>query len=129
MAGRRGAAILAGMSLIFHLALPDEWAAAVAVGSYERSTRGRSLADEGFIHASFRHQLAGVANGFYADLDKLVLLEIDEAALGAPPFEIPVKLEPIPSGEHFPHIYGPLPLAAVISTTVVRRSGEQWSFD
>lgn len=109
---------------IFHLALPDEWAAAVATGSYERSTRGRSLADEGFVHASFRHQLAGVANGFYADLDELVLLEIDPAALGAE-----VRLEPIPSGAEFPHVYGPIPLAAVASTTIMRRVGEQWSFD
>lgn len=108
---------------ILHLALPDEWADAVAAGSYQRSTRGRSLAEEGFIHASFRHQLDGVAARFYADLDELVLLHVDRRALDAD-----IKVEAVPGGERFPHVYGPIPVTAVASATVVKRSGPRWSF-
>jgi uncharacterized protein (DUF952 family) len=110
---------------LFHAALPGEWAAAEAAGVYEMSTRGRTLADEGFIHASYENQVERVVNSFYADLDELVLLEIDRERLG-----VEVRDES-PSGdpadEHFPHLYGPLPVAAVAAATAWRReSGEPW---
>jgi glutathione S-transferase len=91
-------------------------------GRYEVSTRGATLADVGFIHASYEHQLEGVANRFYADVDELVLLTIDRQAVGAP-----VVDEPVPTGEEFPHIYGPLSVEAVVDTTLWRReSDEPW---
>jgi uncharacterized protein (DUF952 family) len=99
---------------LWHLALPAEWDAAVAAGSYERSTRGRSLAEEGFIHTSLAHQVRGTAELFYADLDELVLLRIDGDRVGAP-----VKVE-----GGFPHIYGPLPVAAVTEARPLRRAAD-----
>jgi uncharacterized protein (DUF952 family) len=98
---------------LFHAALPDDWAAAFEHGVYTMSTRGKTLAEEGFIHASTRAQVEGVANRFYADVDQLVLLTIDPLKVGAE-----VKWEPPAPGvdEHFPHIYGPLPIAAVVMT-------------
>ena len=47
---------------LYHLALPSEWQQARQLGSYQRSTRGRSL-QEGFIHLSGAHQLE-VPTGF-----------------------------------------------------------------
>ena len=44
---------------ILHAALPDDWARACLDGSYDVSTRGRTLVDEGFIHASTLQQLPG----------------------------------------------------------------------
>ena len=44
---------------------------------YTTSTRGRSLDDEGFIHAAYEWQVEDVANRYYADVDELVLLKID----------------------------------------------------
>ncbi len=95
---------------IFHIAFERDWADAVASGSYTLSTRGKTLADEGFIHASRADQVLGVAANFYADVtDPLVLLEIDEALLTSP-----VVVEPVPGTDQaFPHIYGPLNPGAV----------------
>ncbi|MEM1334735.1 MAG: DUF952 domain-containing protein [Actinomycetota bacterium] len=115
---------------IFHAALPDEWAAAFADGEYTISTRGMTLTDVGFIHTSTRAQIAGVANRFYADVDQLVLLTID-------PLKVPheIRWEPPSPGvdELFPHVYGPLPVAAVVSAQFWMRTidadGAGWSLD
>ena len=97
---------------LYHLARAEEWRAARTVGVYERSTRGLSLAEVGFIHASQADQLADTWRRFYADTADVVLLHIDPERLAA--VGVPVRLEPAPvSGELFPHLYGPLPVAAV----------------
>ncbi|MFZ9040319.1 MAG: DUF952 domain-containing protein [Ilumatobacteraceae bacterium] len=101
-----------------HLALPDDWAAAVADGEYRISTRGRTLDEEGFIHCSFPHQAAGVVDRFYADIDELVVLHVDVRRLDAE-----VRVEPPVAGadDLFPHVYGPIPISAVAATVVWRR--------
>ncbi|MFI6502931.1 DUF952 domain-containing protein [Nonomuraea typhae] len=88
--------------MILHLAYARDWHAA-GPGGYRVSTRGRSLAEVGFIHCSRdRAQLDQVAAAFYADVaDELLVLEIDPAGLD-------VRIE-----DGFPHLYGPLPLASV----------------
>ncbi|MDQ6524366.1 DUF952 domain-containing protein [Nocardioides sp. LHD-245] len=100
------------MTPIFHLALLRDWEAAQRVGSYTVSTRDRSLADVGFIHASRADQWTGVRDLFYADVtEPMVLLQIDPARLDVPV----VEEAPEPGAETtFPHIYGPLPVAAVV---------------
>jgi len=110
---------------LYHAALPGDWEQAQRAGRYEMSTRGRTLADEGFIHASYENQVEGVVNSFYADLDELVLLEIDRDALDADVIdESPTGN---PADEHFPHIYGPVPVAAVAAATPWRRGpGAPW---
>jgi uncharacterized protein (DUF952 family) len=101
---------------ILHVALADDWAAAEASGSYQVSSRGLSLAQEGFIHASTTVQVPGVLAGFYADLDPagLRLLVIDAAALeGA---GSPVQWDVVPGAPYrFPHVYGPIIPAAVVA--------------
>jgi glutathione S-transferase len=100
---------------LYHLALRPEWNAARGEGSYRRSTRGQSLEEVGFIHLSAAHQLEATARRFYADLPpgELLLLTIDPQRLAGAGLE--VRHEPAPgSGELFPHLYGPLPLEAVL---------------
>lgn len=100
------------MATIFHLALASEWAAAQRSGAYTTSTLGRSLAEEGFIHASRADQWTGVRERFYAEVtEPLVLLHIDTDLL-----DVPVVEEPPAPGvsETFPHIYGRLPVGAVV---------------
>ncbi|MFC7503613.1 DUF952 domain-containing protein, partial [Nocardioides sp. GCM10030258] len=99
------------MATIFHLALASDWAAAEASGAYTTSTLGRTLADEGFIHASRADQWTAVRERFYGDVSEpLVLLQIDTDLLDVPVVEEPA----VPGGaETFPHIYGRLPAAAV----------------
>ncbi|GAA3097962.1 DUF952 domain-containing protein [Streptosporangium carneum] len=98
---------------ILHLALSADWDAARQAGEYRVSTLGRTLEQEGFIHACADHtQLNGVVQRFYRDVtEPLVLLTID-------PRDLDVRLEtPADSDEAFPHIYGPLPVTAVITAT------------
>jgi uncharacterized protein (DUF952 family) len=93
---------------IFHIAERPDWNAAQAIGGpYEISTRGRTLAEVGFIHASRdESQVREVQRAFYSDADDLVLLVIDTEGLD-------VRHEPV-GDDVFPHIYGPIPLNAVI---------------
>lgn len=96
---------------IYHLALGGDWREAKARGVYERSTRGQSLQEVGFIHASGSHQVEATYGRFYADAPEVLLLTIDPRRLSAP-----LIWEPAPeSGECFPHIHGPLPLEAVLA--------------
>ena len=102
---------------IFHLATVADWAAAQASGTYTTSTRGVSLADEGFIHASREDQWEAVRERFYADVDEpLVLLTIDTDLL-----DVPV-VEEVPAPgmtETYPHVYGALDPAAVVTVTAL----------
>ena len=102
---------------IYHLALRDEWHEAVERNEpYRRSTLGRSLDDEGFIHCSFAHQVEMIADLVYRGRD-VVLLSIDPSRVQAE-----VRVENLEGGEDlFPHIYGALPLDAVVR----RRSGSR----
>jgi uncharacterized protein (DUF952 family) len=108
---------------IFHIAEPETWRAQSPTGRYTQSTRGTTLAETGFIHCSFRHQVAPVAGFVYADRrEPLVLLEIDPAKLGAP-----VKVEALDGApDEFPHIYGPLPVTAVVAVHHLVREGDGW---
>jgi len=112
---------------IFHLAVPDDWAAAFGVGEYTMSTRGVTLDQEGFIHCSTREQMQDTANRFYGDLDQLVVLTIDPLLVPSP-----IVFEPPAPGLDvlFPHIYGPLPIAAVnLASSWTRLPGAAWSLD
>ncbi|MFF5481692.1 DUF952 domain-containing protein [Streptomyces sp. NPDC012935] len=98
---------------ILHITERSLWDEARARGTYEMSTRGRTLRDEGFIHCSTRAQLptvAGFLYGSYDGPDELVVLVVDPARL-----DVPLKYEaPEPGGEEFPHVYGPIPVNAVV---------------
>ena len=108
---------------LFHIALVEDWIDAFANGEYRMSTRSMSLDDVGVIHMSTRAQLIGTANRFYGDLDELTVLMIDPARL-----EDPVRFEAAPgSDELFPHLYGALPLAAVLDARLWQRTTNEWS--
>ncbi len=100
---------------IYHLADPAEWAEAQQSGEYTRSTRGRSLEEEGFIHCSDERQWPVVRRSFYGDVTTpLLLLEVDESRLTSP---VVHEVGNPATGEVFAHIYGPLDLSAVVGTT------------
>jgi uncharacterized protein (DUF952 family) len=96
---------------LFHLALDVDWIEALQTdGRYRRSTIGRSLDDEGFIHCSFAEQLQGTADRFYAGRRDVLLLAIDPSRLDAP-----VRVEPAPgTGKRYPHVYGSISVDAVV---------------
>lgn len=105
-------------SRLFHLALREDWERAKRAGEYRVSTVGHSLDEVGFIHTSFGQQVAATAEKHYSRIDApLVLLVLDRGRLGAP-----VKVEATASSDEvFPHIYGPVPVAAVADAVEVRR--------
>jgi uncharacterized protein (DUF952 family) len=94
---------------IFHIALVSDWQVAVTSGGYTTSTRGQTLAEVGFIHASHAEQVEPTRARFYADeTEPLVLLTIDTDLLTCPWHEDQV------GEETFPHLYGPLTTDAVV---------------
>ena len=95
---------------IFHLTTSEEWAAAQQEDHYVVSTRGRTLAQEGYLHCAEEHQVEEVRSRWFAGVAGLVLLEIETDLLLAP-----WRTEQIDGAdEPFPHIYGPLNLDAVV---------------
>lgn len=96
--------------MIYHLTDPATWAASLAASEHTGSTRGVTLAEEGYIHCSTAEQWPGVRERFYADAGELLLLHIDESRLTAP--LVYEQLGDAPAV--FPHVYGPIPLAAVV---------------
>ena len=94
---------------IYHVASRNDWEQALRSGVYTTSTRGRTLEQEGFLHAARADQLGGVLDRFYAGVaEPLVLLEIDTDLLDVPWREDHV------GEETFPHVYGPLSTSAVV---------------
>jgi uncharacterized protein (DUF952 family) len=92
---------------LFHITSQSEWAAAQARGEY----RPQGFARDGFVHCSYANQVTGVANRLFRGRRDLVLLEIDPASLACR-----VVDENLEGGaDLFPHIYGPVPAAAVVA--------------
>jgi uncharacterized protein (DUF952 family) len=99
------------MTELLHLTEPGLWEAARAAGVYEGSTRGKTLAEEGFIHCSLPDQLEDVAAFVYGDHPgPLVVLVIDSDLV-----DVPIRYEaPAPGAPEYPHLYGPLKTSAVV---------------
>jgi uncharacterized protein (DUF952 family) len=100
------------MSVIYHIAAAADWEQARKDGRYSMSTRGVTLAEQGFIHASTAAQVALVANKYYKGEPDLLLLVIDTDRVGPE-----IRWEDVPGSDApYPHIYGPLNADAVIGT-------------
>ena len=97
---------------LVHLCGAAEWNRARSRGEIHPEPSGGI----GFIHLSTPEQVHLPANRLYRGRDDLVLLHIDPALLDAP-----VRWEPgvatDPESMLFPHLYGPLPVRAVINVT------------
>jgi uncharacterized protein (DUF952 family) len=102
-------------SELVHICSEQDWAAA----SQEGEHRPESLDSQGFVHLSSPEQVHLPANRIYAGRSDLVLLYLNPALLAAP-----VRWEPgvptDPESMLFPHLYGPLPAAAVTRITPYR---------
>ena len=96
--------------MIYHVTDATRWARSQTDGAHTGSTRGLELADEGFIHCSTAEQWPGVVERYYAGVPDLLLLHVDERLLSSP-----VVVEQLDGAhEPFPHVYGPIDLAAVV---------------
>jgi uncharacterized protein (DUF952 family) len=97
------------LSMIYKICTQDEWRHFSVAGEFAGSPD--DLRD-GFIHLSGPDQVARTAAKFFTGRTDLILLEIDPARLGNS-----LRWEPSASGTIYPHVYGPLPMAAVVAST------------
>lgn len=106
---------------VFHIVEPSQWP---TDGSPHTPS---SLDLEGFLHASFSHQLEGtLALHFDPCLretaDDLWLLELDREAITQD-----LSVEASREGERFPHLYRPLSPREVLRWWVLTSSEGRWS--
>jgi len=93
---------------IFKIVHAVEWAGAVRFGSYKGSDKDRA---DGFLHFSKAEQLHGTLAKHYRGMSGVLLVCVDAERLGSE-----LKFEASRDGDLFPHLYLPLPLAAVMWT-------------
>lgn len=84
------------------------WEAVPADGAWDGSAV--DLAD-GYVHMSSADQLVETARRHYAGRDDLLLLTVELTGFGPA-----LKWEASRGGALFPHLYGPLPVAAAVRT-------------
>lgn len=103
--------------MIYHLTTHDAWEK--TLNSFKEYYQHPSLKTEGFIHCSYRDQVADSANLHFPNEDELVVLFIVEKRIK----EL-IRTEASRNGELFPHIYGQLPLDAVEELKIITRNSE-----
>lgn len=82
------------------------WADAERDGLFPGSPADQA---DGYIHLSTAGQVAATADKHFRGQPDLMLVAVDADALGEA-----LTWEPARGGDLFPHLYGPLPIAAVL---------------
>lgn len=100
--------------IIFHLLPVATWQAQDKTAPYQAET----LATEGFIHCTREaERLVAVANRFYRQIPgEFVILCVETERLQA---ELRWEMA---DGHLFPHIYGPIPQAAIVDVKTFPRN-------
>jgi uncharacterized protein (DUF952 family) len=93
------------MTTIYKICETAQWAQAERDGAFRGSEVDLT---DGYIHFSTAAQVAGTAAKHFAGMSDLVLVAAGAEDLGGG-----LKWETSRGGALFPHLYGPLPLAAV----------------
>lgn len=105
--------------LLVHVCGEHDWREALLTGEL----RPESLRAGGFVHLSTPGQVHLPANRIFAGRTDLVLLYVDPGRVDAP-----LRWEPgvatDPPSMRFPHLYGPLPTAAVVRVRPYRSGAD-----
>ena len=96
---------------LLHVTSAEAWAEARRSGLHAPPV----LAQDGFLHLCTPAQLRYVLDRHFAGRTGLVLLHLDPAQLGDLRWE-----NSEPGRDPFPHLYGPLPVAAVLRAEPVQ---------
>jgi uncharacterized protein (DUF952 family)/ribosomal protein S18 acetylase RimI-like enzyme len=104
-----------GRALYVHLIDPRDWRAALDDGA----VRPPSWESIGFVHLSTPDQVHLPAQALHPGRRDLLLLVIDAARL-ADPVRVEAGVPADPDGRQFPHLYGPLPVSAVVAVVPYR---------
>jgi uncharacterized protein (DUF952 family) len=92
--------------VVFKIVAAEEWDEAQAAGVFAGAAIDRA---GGFLHFSTAAQAPETAARWFAGRDDLTLAAIDAEALGKA-----LRWEPSRGGALFPHLYGSLPMSAVV---------------
>jgi uncharacterized protein (DUF952 family) len=92
--------------IVYKIVATEEWAAAETAGAFAGASVDRA---DGFIHFSTAEQAPVTAAKWFAGRGDLTLAAVDADALGGD-----LRWEPSRGGALFPHLYGPLPMSAVV---------------
>lgn len=90
--------------MIYKIVSRAEWLEAEAAGRFDGSEVDRR---DGFIHFSTAAQVRETAARHFAGQDGLLVVAVDTSALA-------IRWEPSRGGALFPHLYGSLPVDAVV---------------
>jgi uncharacterized protein (DUF952 family) len=102
--------------VVYKIVATEEWAKAQAAGVFTGAAIDRA---DGFIHFSTAEQAPETAAKWFAGRDDLTLAAIDADALGDD-----LRWEPSRGGALFPHLYGPLPMSAVVWSRPLPRGSD-----
>lgn len=91
---------------VFHITSPADARHLVDHGTLEPP----SLATEGFVHCSTAAEVVATTQRYYAEVDDLVLVELDLELMDAD-----VSWPEVYPGRRFPHVHGPLTGDAVLA--------------
>jgi uncharacterized protein (DUF952 family) len=91
--------------MIYHIATLEDWVLHHNNATYQP----QGYLKEGFIHCSTKEQVSGVLERYYAGVNNLILLHIDETKLAAE-----LKYEEATNKELFPHVFGPINKEAIV---------------
>lgn len=91
--------------MVYKILRPEEWRELRRAGRFEGSKKDL---EDGFVHLSTSAQAPETAEKHFAGVGGLILAEVDPSKAGAP-----LKWEVSRGGALFPHLYGPLPAAAI----------------
>jgi uncharacterized protein (DUF952 family) len=100
------------MTTIYKICETAQWAQAERNGAFRGSAVDLS---DGYIHFSTGAQVADTAAKHFAGMSDLVLVAVEAEDLGGA-----LKWERSRGGALFPHLYGPLPMAAVCWVQALR---------
>ncbi|MGI8711353.1 MAG: DUF952 domain-containing protein [Acidimicrobiales bacterium] len=97
---------------LYHLASTEEW------GSYQAEGRigPPSLDVEGFVHCSWGRQVRATVERHFPDAKDVLALRIDPSELRDMAL---VEEDSYGSGQAFPHVYGPVPVVAVVGVVAL----------
>lgn len=100
-------------AIAYKVLTASEWARFEADGVF---TGAPVDVADGFIHLSTAAQITETVDKHFAGASGLWVAAIDLTALGQA-----VKWEPSRGGALFPHVYAPLPMAAVVASAPLTR--------
>lgn len=93
------------MSSVFKILSREAWREAEATGRLPWSAKD---IEDGFVHLSAAEQVAETARRHFAGQEDLVLVELDAEKLSE------LRWEVSRGGARFPHVYGEVPVSAVV---------------